>query len=540
MKKLLTLILASTLICTLGACGKKNKPVDVELPTTPVVDTIETIDEMLAVSTEAKNYETSMLAHDAIIRGLGFKEFYPVAWQVANVYEDYIPEHLVYVDKTFKLEFQHVVYDGDTAESSLVDGWTLYGTKGTAPNNITSYKASDYMFADEYDPYAEVENYQNDYCIRKTYSFYNIENDVPTKLIVCEAYYYPETGNLYNLVREMDPMGWNYRWPQVLIDTKENANAVIPNEFAVEWIDDYPVEVAKFTIKSGSTEETFKYRVGMTLSTWAVSELNTSDWLVAFDEALFSEDYKYVIEEGYLDIRDLMSENGIIEATKNNLYSKKELEEAFTFSYTPTTQMHLVNWKTPLLLNGIRIESNYTGYYTYQNFNIGHLYHVDDILKIYFSNIHEELLPDIKIYAFTEPVGIANAIEQGGGLHGHNKADPTLYDFMQIPENAYEISLEKLPNHDHNHDSDVPCTNDDAVGVYITTQDPNFTPYNTKALAITYKNTLVYWVHMPFFSDNVQPHDDLAEDNVMTEEELQKFLEDMEKQGFLLEEITSE
>ena len=536
-RKICGVLLLVATVATFSACKKEviDSPSPSENSNSIRNEITLPIEQQLKESVDAIQYNGVANNMETFVRGLGFVEFYPTYWtptfEITHVFE---PHNMVYTDDTFKLEFDYINYNEETKESSMTNGWILYGTKADGLANLTEYKAENFDEFAEYSIAEEMPEYKNDFCETREYIFYNLNKDgLPIDYVECHAYYFPSTGNLYNLVREFDEaLTITITYPRVLLEQQEDMAYMAPRPIETIWVDNYPIEVSEFTLKYGDKEETYKYRVGMTLSTWAVSDLNTSDWVLGFEETLFSSDYKYMVSYADCDVRLFLDETGTIVAEDNNMYTKEELETAFTFQRTPATQMHLVNWQTPLLMPGLRIESDYTGYYLYKNFNIGHVYSTEDTLNIYMTNISEDMISDIKIYAFAEPQSIIEVIEEGGGLHAHSKANPKLYELLQIPEDAYCIPLMKV-EHEQTTEEEY-YIEDSVVAVYKTTEDPNFTPYNEKALAITYKDTLVYWVHMPRFSEDIT----LEDEEGMTEEEFQEFLKEMEEQGVIVEEIT--
>lgn len=531
-KRIVTLCLLLAVGCSLVACGPKEDPVmTIPVPTTPVEDT-SSVGTNIPSEVNKKEY-TDLQYCEAVIHSVGFIEFYTdLRAPAENMSQTFIADKLLYGENQFDLDFQYANWSED-GTATMLPGWHLYGAKGQAPVNISPYKTSDYMHVEEFTLEEQDPSAADNYCQTKEYLLYNLQNDQPIDVITVIAYYYPSTNNIYNLVREHpDPEEANITMPELLVQHKADADIIIPRNLEVIWEDNFPIETAEFVLQAGEVEETYRYRLGMTLSTWATSELNTSSWFVGFNETLFSADYKYMVPYGEVDLRYHITEGGKITAVENTEYDIKELQEAFTFNFTPTTQAHLINWKTPLLLPGIRIESDYTGYYIPQNFNIGHIYGIDDTLNIYLTGITEEMLPHVKIYALAETEEIVNIIRNGDGLSSHFKATPETSAYLKVSEKAFNIPLQKA---DHSHAEEYGyAPMGELVAIYKPAEDPNFSAENERALAITYNDELVYWIHMPIFSSDIV---DETDDEYLTEEEFQDFLKEMEEQGVIVEEV---
>ena len=500
------------LLCS--AC-KKEHEVTTPPPIEQKIDSLS-IEQELIIDKQLYDNASTQLGYEAIIHSLGFSEFYA---NIDTNYESdvkYEYDSLTYNDQSFAITISAI-----TADAS--EKWILYGTKADKILNLSTCDPANY----EYVEMQEIEDL-DEVCQRQIFDFYNVKNNKPTDYTHCAAYYFPETGNVYNLVKSYEnAMEFTVIYPEVLLVSQEARERLSTVNAQIEWVNGIPVETAEFSINRGTTSETFRYRVGMTLSAWATSELNTSSWFVGFDDAVFSADYEYYVPYANIDIRR-MTYNGIINAEINTEYDKAELADLFNYFILPTAQAHLVNWDSPLLTTGVRVMGEYTGSGDFGHFNLGTRFSINDTIQVFVNNINPAALKDIKLCLVPEPPQINVLFEHG--LEAHNKYSSDFAESLIIPEGTECYDFVEY--------TEAPIDNV-AVATYIPQEDENFTFDGSKALVITYKGRIIYWIHMPLFATEIVQEELDEPELSMTQEELEQYLKDMEEQGFILEEIDS-
>lgn len=505
-------LMAIGLFC--NGCKKK------EVVTPPAVSEqqiiSQSIEEEFTIDKQIYTNASTQNGYEAILHSLGFSEFYanidpnmgnPITYE----YRD-----LTYNNQSFKLTITR-------SEEGMSEDWVLYGTKSNKIMNLSPYDPTTYTNVSVQETEDEHGLYQ-----KQDIALFNVKNDTPMDYTHCTAYYFPTTGNVYNFVRTYeDAMEFTITCPEVLLLQKEAIEIMSPVNAQIVWVNGAPVETAEFSICRDGVKETFRYRVGMTLSAWATSELNTSNWFVGFDDTVFSADYEYYIPYANVDIRR-MTYDGIINAEINTEYDKTELADSFNYFILPTAQAHLVNWDSPLLTTGVRVMGEYTGSGDFGHFHLGTRFSVNDNIQVFINNVNPDVLKDIKLCLVPEPAEINVLFEHG--LAAHNKYSNDFTESLIIPEGTEFYDFVEY--------TEAPIDNV-AVATYAPQEDENFTFDGSKALVITYKGRIIYWIHMPLFATEIIQEELNEPELIMTQEELEQYLKDMEEQGFILEEIDS-
>lgn len=449
-------------------------------------------------------------AYETMMHAAGYREF--VAdyhrWTATTPYPcDF---HKLTMDGDIAiLEFDYASLDVTGEEMEWSDGWKIYATKATEAKDITDLAEQEWdetniidyneLFPDDINTYRDVFEY--DYV--KTVS------DTEDALAVNMVIYYPESGNLYNIYKIFDnPEQQNLSMPSVLWEDEESALMYQTLNSQVITEDEFPIEIAEFKIKTDKETKTYKYRVGMTLAAWASSELNEGKYRVGYLDYVVSDDYQYVYPEAAADIRFLTDENDTIEFI--NVKDDEDLatvaydtEQSLSFVSTPVAVAHIVNYKTPLLINKVQIAN------TYENggsklFQIGSMFLPDEENTLYLDDIEDNVLKDMKMYVFKEPTEFRLEI-QANGFDSHVSPYSADEEWMQIPADAYEVSFERCENeftHDEDEDIDI-LTRENIIKATWNPVDTGLDEFNENVIAITYKDKVVCWIHLPnYINDN--------------------------------------
>ena len=496
MKKQISLLLILAMALFLAACGAAGSSTGVS--TEKIVEAFADSPLEQELKADTTQVLVSEDYHDfqAVLYKMGFVEFqveyYKTTLNSANWPS--VLRELTYDDDSFRLILDYENYDDATGKTEMIEGWILYGTKADGIENITGLNPEDYGYYDEWDRFAQFPEQDEGYrdWVEYTYS--------DPGVVFCYAYYYPETGNLYNLVKIFDkhPTG-GLTFPRMLLEHKEDEQG--RNTLIKETVegDGCTMEMAEFTLHWGENSKTYQFRVGMSLADWAASELNTDGWVNGFEGGVYSPDYQYVV---YHQIPDIESNLDL----RNNLYAVENVPEiSLRASSTElmewgmgtcvihTATAHLVNWQTPLLTNGFKIKGQYEGRSDYYMFDLGGNFIAGENLTIYMNNVDSALLPDIKLYIFKESRELVDLIGEntfGSHIMPLSAEDPRL----TIPENATCLTFEKAdPNRDEIYRTDKNVV----VARYNMAADPNFPPEGENVFAITYQDKLVYWIHVP-------------------------------------------
>jgi hypothetical protein len=248
MKKILCLMAVFALSMSFSACGAEPAPAAVEKSPAPT-ESVEALPEAAAtVAPEIKPYDKEHIAslmekspvmqalegtdaktetwedfeeYNRVIRAMGFKEFQAgyelldeeeiAHFGLEEQYEAMGPqfklEELKYNGEVFRLDldytdFDEALYRQERRPGKLIDGWTILGAKGSGPDNISGFANEDFDYGGFIDHAELFPDFHDDYRKQVDYSFCNVdENDLPTVLVQVSAIYYPESGNLYNVIK---------------------------------------------------------------------------------------------------------------------------------------------------------------------------------------------------------------------------------------------------------------------------------------------------------------------------------------------------
>ena len=191
--------------------------------------------------------------YNSVIRAMGFNEFHAgydllseeeIAYFGAEkMYEAMGPqfklEELKYNGEVFRLDldytdFDYGLYEQEGRPGKLIDGWIILGCKADSAANISGFENEDFDYGGSINHAELFPELYDGYCEKVEYSFYNLdENEMPTVLVQCTAIYYPESGNLYNIIKaSYDNLleGTTY-FPAVLYPTREIADIEIADRF---------------------------------------------------------------------------------------------------------------------------------------------------------------------------------------------------------------------------------------------------------------------------------------------------------------------
>ena len=471
---------------------------------TPGFSAVSDIDIALQEAQAPRISWTNNQNYDLTLAGLGFKEvilsnyirddrdiYYNTKGEkvtspvyAATVY------NIQFVDNKVRVEFDW--YDVGCHYNE--EGWVLYCAKADEIADISGLNIEDYDGRQEENAadYSEQWKQRTDFVQRMDYVYYKgIESWAQVY-----AYYYPESGNLYNLVNIYDGIPEKVLSPLVLNvgdGSEENMLDVVDLEF----IDGYPIVTSEFGISCNGKVEYYKYRVGMTLSNWAASELNTSGWVVGFDNTICSPDYRYQIYgfDNSLTAHSDFLDDHIFEATES---TADYVEAMAIIMDTPLTSVpiaHLVDWQSPFLVDGFVIEGkhnpNSVSNNGYQMFNMGYVYEVGETLDIYIKNIQPDMLADVRLYVIKDSIDLLESIETIGTWQSHNLPLPSDSPMLTIPEDATYLTFEETPN------TSLYGQDKWAVTHYDMNADPNFNAESANAFVLTYRGKVVYWIHMP-------------------------------------------
>ena len=508
MKRFCCLLLALILLISLVACGgaAPENPVTEEKATEAIQEATTAepvIFEESPIEQQLKNENAQTLRSEDyqdylnVLHSMGFVEL-QVEYYKSTMNSPNWPSvlrEMTYGDDEFRLVLDYENYNDQTGESEMVEGWVIYGTKADQIANISGINDADYGYCDEFDWYKEFPENDDGYrqWIEYTYG--------DPGMAVCRAIYYPESGNLYNIVKVFDSHPMLMTVPRMLLERREDLEgrtAIIKQKVTV---DSYTFEMAEFTLHWGENSETYSYRIGMSLAGWASSELNTGDWVAGFEGGIYSPDYEYAVFSQFSDIADIVDIYNNIYAVKNvpeeSLYpsSVELMQWGMGSDFMSLGMAHLINWQTPLLTPGFKIEGQYEFRNDYGMFDLGSNFISGETLNIYMKQVDKSLLEDIKLYIFKESPEMVNMVQEGTiAIHTRPlEADSPL---LAIPENATCLSFEPAnPNWDQigYNDRDV------VVARYNMAEDPNFSPVGENVFAITYKDKLVYWIHIPSY-----------------------------------------
>ena len=274
--------------------------------------------------------------------------------------------------------------------------------------------------------------------------------------------------------------------PNVLWTIEEVAEkSVAENKIEMTFVDDYPIGTAEFAIVCDNEVKTYKYRVGMSLAAWAISEFNTDGWILGPENVLLSSDHQYYVEGYHADLKKAVGFKSIEcdGLFRDVLFYIAEPAEEIYWTVieksmkTNTATVYLVDWQTALLTTGFAVFGEYStdmekrsAWIKYGMYDMAYGCESGEIFKIYMRDVHPSLLADVKVYAVPD------------------NGEKT------IPDNAMCFAFENVEDLS---ELDFYLGATMAKATYDMTADPNGAPNGDFAFAITYQDKLVYWIHMP-------------------------------------------
>ena len=469
MRKIFALLLAASMLLTMTACGGSAEPVkNTQTPTE--APTEAPTEEPAEAPTEPVEAEPAVLSwpsndtYTMVLRGLGYKEVDFSNHVIGNgeTYFDKdgnisaspIPSATVhniqFLGDTVRVEFSWYEFEDRYEE----DGWQLYCTKADSVDNISGLNPEDYDVYDAFD-HNEMTGETSDFVEIWKYMYMK----EPDKMAFVTAYYYPDSGNLYNLVKPYDHHPDMSPNPQLLCKNVEVAeDYLLDSEFELTFVDDYPIVTSEFTIICDDQATTYKYRVGMSLAAWAASELNTDGWVLGPDNMLFSPDHQYWLECTDFHLEQNSGRN-FLTAIRSTAEHKNALAKSLEAG---TAAAYLVDWQTALLPTNFAVVGNHTEEVAYGMYDMAYGLDGAETLNLYMRNVHPSVLADVKVYAV--------------------KDNPE----MQIPDDALCLSF-----------VEAEVSGKDArFGRTMAVATCDMTADGANAFAITYQDKLVYWIQL--------------------------------------------
>lgn len=456
------------------------------------------------------------IAYETAIHALGYEELcsdysrptpwcpYPCEMQKLTVTEEGFCLNFAYQTLFLTKEINETTDAIDLeliSELELVDGWALYGQKSDKITNIISLSDKEY---------GEVQNTNEDnidtsFRQQRTYVFTNSQNE-QNNITICYAIYYPRTKNLYNFVKTFDSSENVPQPPAILWEKEEDLISHKLQNSTFYLHDDYPIEMAEFQIKTGNTIKTYQYRVGMTLEAWAASELACGEWMNMAESQVLSADTKYILSLGDKNINKLLDETKTLVAQPAKEVHPN-LEEYINLfvkpAMTPTTMTHIVDWQSPLCITGVKIDSLYAVSNRYTLHHQAYIYDTSETITISLNNIDEALVNDMNLYVFKEPTEFLLDMEKQGGFFQYINSLSNKTELITIPKDARAIPFTITENtFEIVENEQVLSAERIASATFTINAEPNYDPYNPNVFAITYKDNIVCWIHVPIWSSN--------------------------------------
>lgn len=526
MKRFACLLLALLMVLSMTACGntapvEQNSAPATEAPT-EATESVSAVFADSPVEQELREQNAQTLCSEDyqdflnILYEMGFYEL-QVEYHKTSLESQNWPSvlrEMTYSEDEFRLVLDYENYNEATGETEMVEGWIIYGAKSDRIQNISGIDAADYGYCDEFDWYKEFPENDDGYRQWVEYTYGD------PGMVICRAIYYPESGNLYNIVKAFEEPPMFMTVPRMLIENREDMQGLKAIQKEKITVDGYTMELAEFTLHWGENSETYRYRIGMSFSDWAASELNTGGWVAGFEGGIYSPDYRYAVFSQIPDITYSVDLYNNVYAVENvpevSLYpaSVELMEWGMSSDFIAFGTAHLVNWQTPLLTPGFKIMGEYEFRSDYYMFDLGSNFIAGEKLNIYMKQVDKALLPDIKLYIFKESQEMVDLIREGTmASHTHPLAADS--PLLAIPENATCLTFEPA---DPNRDQIYYADRDVVVARYDMSADPNFSPVGENVYAITYRDQLVYWIHVPVY-DSGFLYQDMIDMSQMTETE---------------------
>lgn len=299
------------LVLLITGCGKAasgaatTAPTFAEVPTSAPQPTepdfIGVVDQLLqedCVVVEGKTWEEC----EAIVREQGFAEF---RTDLVNnlIYrkKQYVPHTLRYNDRCFCLQFDYYNYDIDASGASpAVETRTLYGLKdASAEENISSYNLDFY----EYHQASDVYGASVEYVSAQNLFYYGNTLTGKQEKVYLSQYYYPDSGNLYNLTFDTEDPDYSPASVYILCRYLEEFNK--PKETSRV----YQMEI----VLEDAFQSIYFYQEGMTFQEWLHSDYAKYSGWEEFDNfATFAvtDSYGCLLEGIDRPIQDFLEADG--------------------------------------------------------------------------------------------------------------------------------------------------------------------------------------------------------------------------------------
>lgn len=244
MKKLIAVFLAAALLASLTACGSAElvetvpattePAVTIEAPTEPVeTEPASLYSAQSEIDIALRNADAPVLSlpsHDdynEALRELGYQEVNFLMHVIGdergccdkegNIVSEPIPSATVHniqsLDNMVRMELSWYEHEDRYEE----DGWVLYCTKADAVADISGIDVEYYDGCHAFSFSDVSEEWGTGFVEVWDYNYAH-----PNRFAVVQAYYYPESGNLYNLVKTYDYFPETAFAPRVLCKTPED------------------------------------------------------------------------------------------------------------------------------------------------------------------------------------------------------------------------------------------------------------------------------------------------------------------------------
>ena len=229
-----------------------------------------------------------------------------------------IPLSLELSQMGFRMTVDYKGYDVMSDKVISAGTVEIIGAKADGLANIAGVNIANFKRADDghYEdangnitPFLTTANGQ---MLSDIYAYYNLDSaGYACDIVEVLAFYYPLTGNLYNIVYKIPSARKTVPEPRLVTFLNE-VRSYPPFRSTVQTLSygDFTYEMSQFAIQCGSERYVYSYRPGMSLSDWACSELNTDGWIPWYGDEILSPDRKYSCNTGYLDMQGQMDFNG--------------------------------------------------------------------------------------------------------------------------------------------------------------------------------------------------------------------------------------
>ena len=313
MKRLITLLLAVTMLLSMVGCGGSAEPVGTTPATESVVQVTDVpTEEPTVAPTEDPNAYTAYTlgADESYVDVVWSHGFWEVDMEecVAEAEEcgltgaQAIPLSLELSQNGFRMEVDYTGYDHGVGKVVPYGTLELVGAKADGLADITGINP------EKYQGYINtgVESLVDDVCLSDTYLYYNFDaNGNVCDVVFILATYYALTDNLYNIIYYVPDGVTGNGYPTLLYRVYPNVPHS-PFHPTVQTLTygDFTFEMSQFAIQCGDERYVYNYRPGMSFSDWACSELNTDGWIPWYGDSVLSPDRAYIFNGYYLDMQE--------------------------------------------------------------------------------------------------------------------------------------------------------------------------------------------------------------------------------------------